>query len=56
MKRVRAVYSRDDRDGRNRITIPTYSYTSLAHAHQEHDVEDIQDILEEVDAVTIRVT
>ena len=28
----------------------------MAHAHQEYDVEDMQHILEEDDAVTIRVT
>jgi hypothetical protein len=30
--------------------------TVPAHAHQEHDVEDMQHILEEHDAVAIRVT
>jgi hypothetical protein len=46
--------AREGRGGRNKTTIP--AFTSLAHAHQEHDVEDIQDILEEIDAVTLRVT
>jgi len=30
--------------------------TALAHAHQEYDVEDMQHILEEHDAVAVRVT
>lgn len=30
--------------------------TALAYAHQEYDVEDMQHILEEHDAVAVRVT